>query len=64
MEILSKDLLTLLRDADFRAAVERVVDHAEPEPQTVIVNVPKDEHDSSSHDHRDSRVVTIRRLAS
>lgn len=62
MEILSKDLLTMLRDPKFRESVRELLDKAGTEPKTVTVRVRKDD-DSSPESEGESRVVKVRRLS-
>jgi len=62
MDILSKDTLTLLRDADLRKAVEEVLTSEDSASSTKTVTVQKIES-SSSAPRQEPTEVTIRRVS-
>ena len=66
MEILSKDILELLRDPGFRKSLGDLLEKSGTEPKVLTVPTPKDDDDDEQNPDSStprSRSVIVRRLS-
>lgn len=62
MEILSKDMLDLLRDPKFRETLQDLLKQEDVQSTTVMVTIPNEEESTSTVENAEHE-ITIRRLS-